>query len=135
MFTSPSVVVSLPDYGDYQIRLMPDVPNPKGTPVVMVNACDRQGDMLWQREEDMLGKPFWMGAIIAINAEGLQILSSAIQPGNPQARTYFELEGDYVRFMWTTRAKKAVESALEKALVQQLELLWLPMKEAFDVKV
>jgi hypothetical protein len=134
VFIAPSCIVDVDGLGKYQIRLTPEMKfqNRPEVPILMVSPVDSSLSMVWEREELVMDRPFWAGAFVAVTEEGLQVLASAIQPGSPEAKTFFTLEADYIRHLWTARAKQAVTHAMNDNVLPQFESLFQPLKEIIN---
>lgn len=136
MFIAPSVDVTLPEGGRYSLRLSPELTAPGSHTIIMVSPVDVQQDidkhrMQWHRVEDIMGRHFYCGAYIDIRDDGLRVAMSAIRPVDDAAKSFYFLEGDYIRFLWTGRAKAAVQAAIDADLVPQLKTLMDTMADSF----
>jgi hypothetical protein len=131
VFISSTVRIEIEGDGAYSVRYAPEVLHAKKTPVLMVTPVDHEGAMQWQRTTEVMGKQFYCGAHIALNDTGLQVLMSAIKPVDPDAAAYWEAESDYIRFVWTGRAKAAVQAVVDSNVVDTLVRVCAKMTEAF----
>ena len=134
MFNAPTLGLSVPDVGTFTVKLQPEVMTNLPAEVVLeVTPRDQQDDLFWQVPVQIMERPFWASAYVAISNGESRVLMSAMRAADDKAALLWHNDADLVRYKWSAYAKAAAQVAIEKHIPELLVSLFQPMKDAFSM--